>query len=270
MKKLLFVIAFAFLLSPTPTLAQTGLTCVGLPPAYRTSTPDTNGNCIAGYKLGQITKDAGGNILKINYADGSTGDAAGNYTPPPSPSPSTPASRVSGGTNQSVFCTGGSCTYVPLEPLPGLPTSYGPNQGSFASFIGSGFRLLIGAGGLIAIVMIVLGALTYMFSDIVGNKKKALDRIRGAMWAVVLLVSSYLILITINPDLITFSLNLSASNNFTTAPNTVSATNPVQQTPSQLQAQQNSCTAQCGPIGGTVHINSGGYSCQCVTGGVPI
>jgi hypothetical protein len=112
------------------------------------------------------------------------------------------------------FCTGGSCTYVPLEPLPFLPNCFGPNcaagktNGSFASLIGGSFKLLIGAGGVIAVVMIVLGALTYMFSDIVGNKKKALDRIRGAMWAVVLLVSSYLILYTINPELLTFNLNL--------------------------------------------------------------
>jgi hypothetical protein len=114
------------------------------------------------------------------------------------------------------FCTGGSCTYVPLEPLPFLPNCFGPNcaagktNGSFASLIGGSFKLLIGAGGVIAVVMIVLGALTYMFSDIVGNKKKALDRIRGAMWAVVLLVSSYLILYTINPELLTFNLNLNA------------------------------------------------------------
>ena len=111
------------------------------------------------------------------------------------------------------FCTGGSCTYVPLEPLPGLPTSYGPNQGSFPTLIGNAFKLLIGAGAVIAVVMIVLGALTYMFSDIVGNKTKALSRIRNAMWAVVLLVSSYLILVTINPELVKFNLNLNGANN---------------------------------------------------------
>ncbi len=125
----------------------------------------------------------------------------------------------------SQFCTGGSCTYVPLEPLPGLPNSYGPNQG-IASYISSGFKLLIGAGALIAVIMIILGALTYMFSDIVGNKKKALERIRGAMWGLVILVSSYLILYTINPDLTKFSLNLNTANNFTPAPNAAGGATP--------------------------------------------
>lgn len=129
----------------------------------------------------------------------------------------------------SQFCTGGSCTYVPLEPIYGLPGCYGPtppancknpSTGSFASLIPSTFKLLIGAGALVAIIMIVLGALTYMFSDIAGNKNKALSRIRNAMWAVVLLVSSYLILYTINPDLVELKLNLSTSGNFTPSPNT--------------------------------------------------
>lgn len=141
------------------------------------------------------------------------------------PMPATPTGGTPIG-SENTFCTGGSCTYVPLEPLPGFSNCYGPNcatigktDGSFANLIGSSFKLLIGGGAVIAVVMIVLGALTYMFSDIVGNKKKALDRIRGAMWAIVLLVSSYLILVTINPDLVKFNLNLNAANNFNPTPN---------------------------------------------------
>lgn len=153
----------------------------------------------------------------------------------------------------SQFCTGGSCTYVPLEPLPYLPNQYGP-QNSFASLMPGIFKLLIGAGAVIAVVMIVLGALTYMFSDIVGNKKKALDRIRGAMWAIVLLVSSYLILVTINPDLVKFNLNLNSTNNFITTPNPTGTANSTQMTQAQYQA----ALSQCAQGGKTVHPNSDG------------
>ena len=156
------------------------------------------------------------------------------------------------------FCTGGSCTYVPLEPLPGLPTSYGPNQGSFPTLIGNSFKLLIGAGALIAIVMIVLGALTYMFSDIVSNKTKALTRIRGAMWAVVLLVSSYLILVTINPDLVQFNLNLKSTNNFVTTPNT--ANNPATQAP-----PSNAELTRCQAGGGYYAQINGTWTCLPTT-----
>lgn len=140
----------------------------------------------------------------------------------------------------SQFCTGGSCTYEPLEPLPYLPNKYGP-ENSFASAIPGIFKLLIGAGATIAVVMIVLGALTYMFSDIVGNKKKALDRIRGAMWAIVLLVSSYLILSTINPELVTFNLKLKTSDNFMKSPDPISDASPAQMTQDQYQAALNQC-----------------------------
>jgi len=116
------------------------------------------------------------------------------------------------------FCQNGSCTYTSLEPLPGLPDCYGPNPNpavcknpgsSFAELVSKSFQLLLGIGATIAVVMLIIGALTYMFSDVVSNKTKAIARIRGAMWAIVLLVSSYLILNTINPDLVTFKLNLS-------------------------------------------------------------
>lgn len=151
--------------------------------------------------------------------------------------------------------------------MPGLPTSYGPNNGSgsFPQLISSSFRLLIGAGAVIAVVMIVLGALTYMFSDIAGNKKNALNRIRNAMWAIVLLVSSYLILYTINPELVQFNLNLGNPNNYTVPSNTPAATAPTSNTP-QTQPEQETFNQQrldlCVASGGTLHPTANnGYVC---------
>lgn len=238
--------------------------CVGLPPAYRTSTPSAEGGCTAGYKLGQIARDPSGNISKIYYKDGSVSDVAGNYTPPTSVNATALSSAVT--RNPNAFCTGGSCTYVPLEPLPGLPNQYGPGKGSIQSWVGQGFTLLIGAGALVAIIMIVLGALTYMFSDIAGNKKNALARIRNAMWAIVILVSSYLILYTINPDLLTFNLNIKTSGNFNTAPNSTGSTAQTQtQTQNNSQASQDMLTQQrldlCQASGGYIRLVATGYVC---------
>ena len=152
--------------------------------------------------------------------------------------------------DSNAFCKGGACTYVPLEPLPTLPGYYGPNPPancvnpstqSFASAMPSIFKLLIGAGALVAIIILVLGALTYMFSDIAGNKKRAIDRIRNAMWAIVLLLSSYLILYTVNPDLVMFKLDLGGTSNFDASPAAPGTALPQQMTQAQLQAQQNQC-----------------------------
>jgi hypothetical protein len=168
--------------------------------------------------------------------------------------------------DSNAFCKGGACTYVPLEPLPTLPGCYGPNPPancvnpstqSFASAMPSIFKLLIGAGALVAIIMIVLGALTYMFSDIAGNKSKALNRIRSAMWAIVLFLSSYLILYTLNPDLVMFKLDLGATGNFDASPAAPGTVLPQQMTQAQLQAQQNACanggkSARFGPDGSLI------------------
>lgn len=138
---------------------------------------------------------------------------------------------LSGGYAQAqTFCQGGSCTYTSLEPLPGLPSTFGPNSGSFPELVSKSFQLLLGAGAAIAVVMLIIGALTYMFSDVITDKFKAKERIRNTMWAIVLLVSSYLILNTINPDLVTFKLNFSAisgaKNSQTSAPLQIAVTAP--------------------------------------------
>lgn len=117
------------------------------------------------------------------------------------------------------FCKGGTCTYIALEPLPlgaDYQNCYGgvnekcSNPVPFQALVTRGFQLLLGVGSTVAVVMLVMGALTYMFSDVLNSKKNALGRIRNAMWAIVLLVSCYLILNTINPDLVTFKLDLTA------------------------------------------------------------
>ncbi len=124
------------------------------------------------------------------------------------------------------FCQNGTCTYVSLEPIP-LPGGGVVNANSFQSYVSGAFKLLLAAGSATAVVMLVIGALTYMFSDVVGHKTKALARIRGAMWAIVLLVSCYLILNTINPDLVTFKLDLNAINNPTGATPTPATSVPI-------------------------------------------
>lgn len=125
------------------------------------------------------------------------------------------------------FCKGGTCTYIALEPLPlgaDYQNCYGgvnekcSNPVPFQALVTRGFQLLLGVGSTVAVVMLVMGALTYMFSDVLNSKKNALGRIRNAMWAIVLLVSSYLILYTINPDLISFKLAINPTNNFDVGP----------------------------------------------------
>lgn len=220
MKKLPLIIALALFLSPT--LAQAELQCFSSPYAAYVSVQNA-AQCAAYDPAATLFDTAtqswqnpktGSPIPNPAQTDISANDYVSQGFSAVGTTNETQQTAQTSGVNTNTFCTAGKCTYVPLEPIPGLPSSYGPNKGSFPELISSSFKLLIGAGALIAIIMIVMGALTYMFSDIVGNKKKALTRIRGAMWAIVLLVSSYLILVTINPDLVRFNLQLEVMDNF--------------------------------------------------------
>ena len=101
------------------------------------------------------------------------------------------------------FCNGQTCTYVPLEPIPGLPQT----GQDFNGFLNGMFKLLFTIGGMVAVVSLVFGGVTYMVSEIVGKIEWAKKQMRAALWGLALLVVAWLILYTINPQLITFSFN---------------------------------------------------------------
>ncbi|MCX6819919.1 MAG: hypothetical protein NT019_01360 [Candidatus Adlerbacteria bacterium] len=108
-------------------------------------------------------------------------------------------------------------TYVPLEPLPGQNTN---GQTNFCQLINLIFKLLIYLGGMVAVLFLVLGGITYMISEVVNKKDFARRRIQAAVWGLLLLLSSYIILNTINPQLVTACniLNPSTAVGIATAP----------------------------------------------------
>ncbi len=247
MKKLTStIILLAAFFAPTYIAAAATYTCSGgagsLAPLTVDDPLNTNAIQVSTYIRNCINS---GGVASGPSAQQLQGQTTVTQTPvTPAPQQPQPIVSPTNGKNPNVFCTGGSCTYIPLEPLPFLPNIYGPGQGSVGTWIGGSFKLLIGAGAVIAVAMIVLGALTYMFSDVVGNKKNALNRIRNAMWGVVILLASYLILYTINPELVSFNLKLVPSNNYNQTPNaaggTLAGTPP---TSAQLQQQNQLCAA---------------------------
>src|SRR3989344_2669703 len=101
-------------------------------------------------------------------------------------------------------CNGGTCTYIPLEPIPGAQQS---GTADFAAFLSGIFKVLITFGGLFAVVMIVVAGIGYMISESAVEIDKAKGRAKAALWGLLLLTGSWLILNTINPDLLKFNLN---------------------------------------------------------------
>ena len=99
-------------------------------------------------------------------------------------------------------------TYTLLEPLivPGdAPIKETANIGVYLEGI---FKLGIGIASVLAVLMITIGGLQYMTSDKVQLITDAKTTIISALWGLVLVLASFLLLQTINPNLVNFNLNL--------------------------------------------------------------
>ncbi len=164
------------------------------------------------------------------------------------------------GTNIGTVCNGpyGTCTYTPLEPIPGVQQSGNVN---FAAFLSSIFKILISIGGLFAVVMIVVAGIGYMISESAVDIDKAKHRAIAALWGLMLLAGCWLILNTINPDLLKFdfsSLGQLRGNN----PGAYNVTT----NPAATTAQNNTDRAQCENRGQAYAQNASGiWGCSQVS-----
>ena len=94
--------------------------------------------------------------------------------------------------------------YQPLEPLPGMTSGQKVNISQYFGYL---FTFGITLGAALAVIMIVIGGVQYMISGgSTGKIENAKDRIWGAIWGLLLVLCSYMILEIINPDLVHFSM----------------------------------------------------------------
>lgn len=84
----------------------------------------------------------------------------------------------------------------PLAPLPGFAGN--PNLGQWFESL---FTLLIVIAGILALIMIVVGGITYVTSESFGGKGKGKEYIINAIIGLVLALGAWVILNTINPNL---------------------------------------------------------------------
>ncbi len=108
------------------------------------------------------------------------------------------------------------------QALPSPPTEYtllapiplnGPGSGesettNAATFLPGLFKLMIGIATALAVIMLIFGGIKYMSTDAIGGKSDARATIENAIWGLLLAISAWLILYTINPKLVEFNLNI--------------------------------------------------------------
>lgn len=99
------------------------------------------------------------------------------------------------------FAASGS-TFQPIVSLPAASGNGGTPYGSLCDYLNSAFKLAIAAAIILAVLMIVVDGFKYMTSEAIGSKKDALGGIRSALFGLLLLLGSYLILYIVNPQIL--------------------------------------------------------------------
>lgn len=92
-------------------------------------------------------------------------------------------------------------TYTPMAPIPG----FNPG-GSIPEFINAVYKLLIIVGSMFAVIKIAYAGTKYTMSDVVSSKQSALSDIKGVFLGLAILLLPFVVLQTINPDLIKLNI----------------------------------------------------------------
>jgi hypothetical protein len=131
--------------------------------------------------------------------------AGGGYTPAGTAQNGTCPKDASGtqsfplGSNGAPGTIGnGNLSYTPLEPL----AVNGGTSTDFCGLLNLVFKILIYVGGMVAVVFLVIGGITYMVSEVVSKRGVARDRIKAAVWGLGVLLVSWLVLNAVNPQLV--------------------------------------------------------------------
>ncbi len=99
--------------------------------------------------------------------------------------------------------------YNLLAPLPLEGAGNGVNSKiNINAYVKGMFQLAIGLAGGLAVLRIITGGIKYMTTDAFGEKGDAKDTIRDAVVGLLLAISAYTILATINPKLVDFQFGI--------------------------------------------------------------
>ncbi len=137
--------------------------------------------------------------------------------------------------------------YKLLQPLPrgdgtDFKTFNTSQKDAFGNYLNILIKIFIGICAVLAMIMIVIGGIEYMTSELISGKAEGKERITNAIFGLLLALGSYAILNTINPQLLDVSLSGLKSAQVQT------------QTQEEPPEQPGSPTANC--VGGLVEIDS--------------
>lgn len=90
--------------------------------------------------------------------------------------------------------------YIPISPVPNLTD--GGSGLTLESYLNNAFTFALGIATILAIIKIALGGIAYMTSKSAGGSEGAKKTILNAVVGLLLLLSTFIILKQINPDIL--------------------------------------------------------------------
>lgn len=144
--------------------------------------------------------------------------------------------------------------YQPLTGIPGVD----PNNLSLVSYVNALFLLSIALGAMLAVIKIVLAGFKYMFTDVVTTKSDAKSDIYGALLGLGILLATFVVLYTINPQLTSLNILTGAQRvelveNAQPVPQVTPAGRPTEcrwAASGEQRAAYEACLQQCESAGG--------------------
>jgi hypothetical protein len=93
-------------------------------------------------------------------------------------------------------------TYRPMVLIPGVTDIAAQEGGAvLVQYVNALYGLAIVVAGMIAVIKLVLAGAKYMMSDSFTSKGQAIEDIKGALLGILIILTAFLILATINPRL---------------------------------------------------------------------
>src|SRR3989344_2455435 len=101
--------------------------------------------------------------------------------------------------------------YTLLAPLPIIGESVDLTENpsaAFGKYLNAMIKLIIGIAAVLAVVMIVIGGIEYMTSELISSKEAGRERITQAILGLLVALGAYALLNTINPSLMKSDLDI--------------------------------------------------------------
>ena|SRR3989338_8052054 len=124
--------------------------------------------------------------------------------------------------------------YQLLAPLPCDPNANPPIIGctsggkletfnpaqpnNLSAYLNLMIKIFIGICAVLSVVMIVMGGLEYMTSELISSKESGKEKIRNAVLGLILALGAYALLYTINPDLLKGDIGMTSVTSTSTVP----------------------------------------------------